>query len=50
MTSEKEALLDFALKWEPFGGAPLEDILVTFGMGPNRYINVLPRYYPIIPK
>lgn len=30
-------LLEFALRWEPFGGPRAADILVEFGMTPDRF-------------
>ena len=37
MTSEEQAMLEFARIWAPYGGARPGDILVEFGMSPARY-------------
>ncbi|BAH55324.1 hypothetical protein [Rhodococcus opacus] len=36
-------LLDFAAKWEPYGGAPTVDIFVTFGLTADLYRSRLAR-------
>ncbi|KQU31468.1 MULTISPECIES: hypothetical protein [Nocardiaceae] len=36
--NESEALLmDFALKWEPYGGAPDSEIFIEFGLGAGDF-------------
>lgn len=37
MDSFDESLLDFACRWLPYGGAPLDEVLVRFGMTPEIY-------------
>jgi hypothetical protein len=32
-----DALVDFAVKWEPFGGAPTEEVFVAFGLDMREY-------------
>ncbi|AJW40264.1 hypothetical protein NY08_2236 [Rhodococcus sp. B7740] len=32
-----DALVDFAVMWEPFGGAPPEDVFVEFGLPVAEY-------------
>lgn len=32
-----DALVDFATMWEPFGGAPPEDVFIEFGVYINEY-------------
>lgn len=39
--AEAEHLLEFAVSWAPFGGAPEEEILVHFGMTTRRFIERL---------
>lgn len=36
MTSDAE-LLTFAVKWLPFGGAPAEDVFVTYGLTYSQF-------------
>lgn len=36
MTPDTE-LLAFATKWLPFGGAPAEDVFITFGLTAERF-------------
>ncbi|GAA4491714.1 hypothetical protein GCM10023094_56360 [Rhodococcus olei] len=37
MNPHEQELLDFAQRWEPFGGPSAADILVEFGMTPTRF-------------
>lgn len=37
MNPYDEELLEFARRWEPFGGPRAADILVEFGMTPRRF-------------
>ncbi|MGW0042278.1 hypothetical protein [Rhodococcus sp. NPDC003348] len=37
MNHEDRHLVQFAVIWAPFGGAPPAEIFVTFGMSPDRY-------------
>ncbi|MDV6248057.1 DUF3263 domain-containing protein [Rhodococcus opacus] len=37
MMREDQDLLDFAIRWVPYGGARREDILVNFGMTPAQF-------------
>ncbi|MBB5915176.1 hypothetical protein BJY24_004043 [Nocardia transvalensis] len=39
MDREDLLIIDFALLWQPFGGPPAEEILVTFGMSELRFRN-----------
>lgn len=32
-----DALVDFAVMWEPFGGAPSEEVFVEFGVNIGEY-------------
>ncbi len=34
-------MLDFAVRWMPYGGGEAEDIMVTFGMSPETYFRRL---------
>ncbi|GAB2633194.1 hypothetical protein GCM10027068_10460 [Prescottella soli] len=45
--AEVEHLIDFALRWAPFGGATEEGILVNFGMTTRRFIE---RLWQVIPE
>lgn len=38
---EGERMLAFAAQWLPYGGGDAEDIMVTFGMAPDRYFRRL---------
>ncbi|NIL84661.1 hypothetical protein CH281_18500 [Rhodococcus sp. 06-221-2] len=35
--TEDEFILDFARKWEPYGGADTLEILLLFGLSVDRY-------------
>ncbi|OBB14700.1 hypothetical protein A5761_15380 [Mycolicibacterium setense] len=35
--NDSARLLDFARRWEPFGGPPAEDIMVQFGLTPTAF-------------
>ena len=35
--TEDEFILDFARRWEPFGGADTLEILLLFGLSVDRY-------------
>ncbi|MEU6585302.1 hypothetical protein [Nocardia sp. NPDC046763] len=37
MTTDEQALIDFALVWQPFHGPPAEDILTSFGLTPPQF-------------
>lgn len=37
MIKHDRAVLDFAVKWRHWGGAPDEDIFVTFGVAARQY-------------
>lgn len=37
MNTHDHELLEFARRWEPFGGPRTADILVEFGMTPSRF-------------
>ncbi|MGX7728293.1 hypothetical protein ACWPOB_03365 [Rhodococcus sp. 2H158] len=37
MNSEDRELVQFAVNWAPFGGAPPDEVFVTFGMTVDRY-------------
>lgn len=37
MDPHDQELLEFAHRWEPFGGPSTGDILVNFGMTPSRF-------------
>lgn len=37
MNPHDHELLEFARRWEPFGGPSAADILVEFGMTPSRF-------------
>ncbi|MDH6293293.1 hypothetical protein [Rhodococcus opacus] len=39
--AEVEHLIEFAVRWAPFGGATEEEILVHFGMTTRRFIERL---------
>jgi len=39
--SESEDLVAFARMWAPYGGATEEEILVNFGMTPDRFLERL---------
>lgn len=45
--TEAERLIEFAVRWAPFGGATDEDILVHFGMTTRRFIE---RLWQVIPE
>ena len=45
--TESERLIEFAVRWAPFGGATEEEILVHFGMTPRRFIE---RLWQVIPE
>ena len=34
---EVAELVDFAVKWQPFDGAPAEEILIHFGISPKQF-------------
>ncbi|MBW4818397.1 hypothetical protein [Rhodococcus qingshengii] len=34
---EERDLVAFAARWFPFGGAPAEDVMLTFGLRPSLY-------------
>ncbi|MCK0089235.1 hypothetical protein MWU77_00380 [Rhodococcus sp. F64268] len=38
---ESAEILEFAVKWLPFGGGSDEDIFVRFGIGPEEYFSRL---------
>ena len=38
---ETQDYIDFALKWVPYGGAPVSDIFVRYGMSKARFIEEL---------
>jgi hypothetical protein len=44
---ESRRLLEFAAVWAPYGGASEEDILVNFGLTPDRFVE---RLWKIIPE
>ncbi|RRQ25292.1 hypothetical protein DK926_24250 [Rhodococcus sp. Eu-32] len=35
--SEDDRIIDFALRWLPYGGGPAEDIVVGFGISPREF-------------
>ncbi|WP_342661353.1 hypothetical protein Rruber_05111 (plasmid) [Rhodococcus ruber] len=37
MNSEDRELVQFAVNWAPFGGAPPDEVFVAFGMTVDRY-------------
>ncbi|WP_433723175.1 hypothetical protein ACQP0C_23645 [Nocardia sp. CA-129566] len=37
MNHDEQALIDFALLWQPFGGPPSEDILTAFGITESQF-------------
>lgn len=37
MDSNEQALIDFALTWQPFGGPPAEEIFTTFGISKPEF-------------
>ncbi|MGW3483989.1 DUF3263 domain-containing protein [Rhodococcus indonesiensis] len=41
LSSDERLLVDFAIRWCPYGGPSAADILVEFGMTPQRYGQVL---------
>lgn len=47
--NEAQIIADFAWMWQPWGGAPTEDILVRFGLPEHafyqRLTNILTRYH-----
>nr|WP_083849837.1 hypothetical protein [Rhodococcus sp. JVH1] len=45
--NEVERLIEFAIRWAPFGGATDEEILVHFGMTTRRFIE---RLWQVIPE
>jgi len=34
-------IIEFAIRWAPFGGADCEDLLVAFGVGRDRFVEKL---------
>ncbi|MHA4853687.1 MULTISPECIES: hypothetical protein [unclassified Rhodococcus (in: high G+C Gram-positive bacteria)] len=44
---EAERLIEFAIKWAPYGGATEEEILVQFGMTRCRFIE---RLWQVVPE
>ncbi|AII08245.1 MULTISPECIES: hypothetical protein [Rhodococcus] len=44
-----DALIDFALRWAPFGGPNDDDLLVEFGMTSRTYYNRLARALRVRP-
>ncbi|AWK75258.1 hypothetical protein CBI38_00590 [Rhodococcus oxybenzonivorans] len=45
--TEVEHLIEFAIRWAPFGGATEEEVLVRFGMTTRRFIE---RLWQVIPE
>ena len=45
--AEAEHLIEFAIRWAPYGGATAEEILVQFGMTRRRFIE---RLWQVIPE
>ena len=45
--TEAERLIEFAIKWAPYGGANEEEILVHFGMSRLRFIE---RLWQVLPQ
>jgi len=45
--AEVEHLIEFAVRWAPYGGATEEEILVHFGMTTRRFIE---RLWQVIPE
>ena len=45
--TEVEHLIEFAIRWAPFGGATEEEVLVHFGMTTRRFIE---RLWQVIPE
>ena len=45
--TEVEHLIEFAIRWAPFGGATEEEVLVHFGMTTCRFIE---RLWQVIPE
>lgn len=43
---EAKELLEFARKWEPFGGAPADEVFVRFGLSPRRFAQRLREALP----
>ncbi|MGV9869124.1 DUF3263 domain-containing protein [Rhodococcus koreensis] len=43
---EAARIIEFASMWAPYGGATEEEILVRFGMTPNRFVE---RLWQVIP-
>lgn len=41
MHFENRRIVDFAVRWAPYGGPPAEDILVEFGMSSRRFYQQL---------
>ncbi|MBV7706520.1 hypothetical protein NOVA_27410 [Nocardia nova] len=41
MDAEVERVIDFAIRWAPFGGASSEDLLVAFGVGRPRFVEMM---------
>ncbi|MBP1160537.1 hypothetical protein ABIC28_005013 [Rhodococcus sp. PvR044] len=37
MNPHDQKLLNFARRWEPFGGPEAADLLIEFGMTPSRF-------------
>ncbi len=37
MNTDEQALIDFALIWEPFGGPRSEDLMTTFGLTHTQF-------------
>ncbi|MEV6059938.1 hypothetical protein AB0L62_08025 [Nocardia asteroides] len=35
------AVIEFAIRWAPFGGASAGDLLVAFGVGPQRFMELV---------
>lgn len=45
--AEVDHLIEFAVRWVPYGGATEEEVLVTFGMTMRRFIE---RLWQVIPE
>ncbi|MDF3312691.1 hypothetical protein P3H15_47995 [Rhodococcus sp. T2V] len=47
--SEEENIIDFVKRWQPYGGPPPDEIFVSFGMTPARFIDKLRKILPEYP-
>ncbi|MFF0457777.1 hypothetical protein [Nocardia africana] len=41
MDSDAKTVIMFAIRWAPFGGAPAEELMITFGVTRWRFLHMI---------